>query len=131
MAFARFGISLLPEWVLPPARGSQLGKFALFVCTYLLYRYQSFFSWLSFCAESLKQIIQRFVGVFFDQLNHSLQPLVPAVKTWTRKTYIRHNGLPMAIPNISERHFCTFMIIDAQFRIINVGDFVQWDCHTN
>lgn len=71
VAFALLGKSLLIEWVLPPARGSFLACLhCLFIFTLSI---SSSFSWLSLHANDSKQIIQRLVGIFFDQLDHALE----------------------------------------------------------
>lgn len=129
MAFALFGKGLLPEWVLPPGRGSHLASLHyLFVSTLSIIN-SLLLAFFVLC-ELSKQIIQRLVSILLNQLDHALELLVSNTLVWTPKTYIRHDGLPLAIPNISEWHFCTFMFIDAQFRVIHVGDIFQWDCRT-
>jgi hypothetical protein len=102
VAFALFGKSLLTEWMQPPARGSPLGKFALFVYVYsLLYQYQPFSSSLSFCANSSKQIIQRLVGILFNQLDHALEGISFSCH---KSDWKRHTSGIMGFPWLSRTY---------------------------
>lgn len=40
-------------------------------------------------------------------------------------TYLRHNRLPVLSLHISERHLSAFVLVELQFREVNIGDFVK------
>lgn len=42
-------------------------------------------------------------------------------------TYIWHYAFSILAFNIAERHFCTFILVDTELRIIDVGDLVKWN----
>jgi hypothetical protein len=40
-------------------------------------------------------------------------------------TYIRHDRLAIGILDIAERHLSAFMLVDEQFRVVEVGNFLK------
>lgn len=77
--------------------------------------------------QSLDQIVQGLVSVILDQVHHSLYLL--AVSQYNDQlTYIRHDGLAIGILHVAERHLGALMLVDEQFGVVQVGDFLQRNC---
>jgi hypothetical protein len=77
----------------------------------------------------LEQISEAFLGIFPNQIYHSLVIRISCeiLQCHQRSTYLRHYWLSIATLHIPERHLGTFVLVDTQLRVIDIIYLIECD----
>lgn len=76
-----------------------------------------------------EEIINTLISILFDQVDHSLSSsqLRGLSHQVTGESYLWHDWFTVTALHISERHFSTLVLVDTQFRIVDIGNLLQGD----
>ena len=67
-------------------------------------------------------VLKALIRVFLDQLNHSLESVSQWIARDKCPMYLRHQWLAILCSDISERHFCAFVLAELQLGKIDIGN---------
>ena len=75
-----------------------------------------------------KQVTKSFLGIFLDQVDHTLnvRQFGSGIERWM--SYIWHYRLSICAYHIPEWHFCTFMFVYSDFWVIHIWDVLKRGC---
>lgn len=75
-----------------------------------------------------EKIIDALVGIVLNQIHHPLKNLVSAIiSSLAGDTDVGHNRLALGIFDIAEWHLSPLVFVDADLRVVHIGDLLEGD----